>query len=81
MQSSASVKVPLLSPTTGGRTGRTEPAPFQVDFRGIGVIYMRDAGESIEFRILYLAGLPQETKDVIAALFGVGAHEWSVCAK
>jgi hypothetical protein len=72
---------PRLTPVTGGKLGSTESAPSKPEFRGIGVLYAKDNGETVEFRVVYLAGLPQDIKDIVAELFGAGALEWKVCAK
>lgn len=69
---------PRLTPTTGGRSDQAEPAHPKPEYRAIGVMYCKDA-DPLEFRVIYLAGLPKEVKDVVSELFGIGAFEWRVC--
>jgi hypothetical protein len=66
---------------TGGRSGQMRRAEIPQEWRGIGVLYAKDAGETVEFRVLYESHIPQEIKDFVAQLFGCGAIEWNVAPK
>ena len=75
-QSSASPAVEYI-PMPGGRLGQL-PSPERTrQFRAIGVLYVKDLGATVEFRVLYEKQIPQEVKDIVSGLFGIGAIEWS----
>lgn len=76
------VKPQLEEPDTdlGGKKSPVMPrVEAEPGFKGIGILYAKDCGATVEFRLVYEKHIPQEIKDIVAELFGVGAIEWNVC--
>ena len=68
----------ITPPVPGGKgRGQFQSPDFTPQYHGVGVLYAKDLGDTVEFKVLYLKGTPAEIKDIIVELFGVGALELS----
>jgi hypothetical protein len=65
----------IPEPGGGGRIviAKPPPAPHYVP---IGILYVKSEKDKIDFRLIYEGHIPQDVKELVAELFGVGSMEW-----